>query len=161
QRRAATGPIATGTLRSLRAVGLSYAYDGGRPAIRDVSCMVAGGSFTVVTGRVGAGKTTLVRLLLGLLRRDAAVVTCNEAEVQGPAVFMTPPRCAYVPQIPRLFSASLRDNILLGEEPTDRLAEAIRVAVLDTDVRGFEHGLDTRIGSRGVRLSGGQVQRAA
>ena len=67
-----------------------------------------------------------------------------------------------MPQLPRLFSATLRDNILLGLTLDDaRVAEAVRAAAFETDVAGFEHGLDTLVGSRGVRLSGGQVQRAA
>ena len=73
-----------------------------------------------------------------------------------------PPRCAYTPQVPRLFSDPLRENILLGVPAGPAaLAEAVRLAVLEPDVAGMEHGLDTIVGARGVRLSGGQVQRAA
>src|SRR5205823_9527924 len=63
---------------------------------------------------------------------------------------------------PRLFSETLRENLLLGQ-PADgpALAAAIHRAVLDPDVAALERGLDTRVGPRGVRLSGGQVQRAA
>ena len=63
------------------------------------------------------------------------------------------------PQAPRLFSATVRDNILLGmpEEAVD-LPAALRFAVLEHDVTTFEHGLDTEVGSRGVKLSGGQAQ---
>ncbi|HEV2126226.1 MAG TPA: ABC transporter ATP-binding protein, partial [Chloroflexota bacterium] len=73
-----------------------------------------------------------------------------------------PPRVAYIPQVPRLFSESLRDNILLGlpERALD-LMGALQLAVLEEDVQRMEAGLETRVGPRGVRLSGGQVQRAA
>jgi ATP-binding cassette subfamily B protein len=82
--------------------------------------------------------------------------------VKDAAAFMVPPHCAYVPQLPRLFSATLRDNILLGrDDREDVLSAALHAAVFDVDVATFERGLDTQIGSRGVRLSGGQVQRAA
>jgi ATP-binding cassette subfamily B protein len=67
-----------------------------------------------------------------------------------------------VPQVPRLFSASLRANILLGIGADDAaVGTAVRAAVLEQDVVQLTDGLDTLVGSRGVRLSGGQVQRAA
>ncbi len=77
-----------------------------------------------------------------------------------------PPRCAYTPQAPRLFSETLRDNILLGipgetAEGQARLQQAIRLSVLEHDLAALDAGLDTLVGPRGVRLSGGQLQRAA
>ncbi len=130
--------------------------------IADISFTLPRGSFTVVTGRVGSGKTTLLRALLGLLPPDAGEVRWNGAPVAEPGVFFMPPRSAYTPQVPRLFSESLRDNILMGlpEDEAD-LAGALRAAVLEPDVAMLEAGLDTVVGPRGVRLSGGQVQRAA
>ena len=73
-----------------------------------------------------------------------------------------PPRVAYTPQVPRLFSETLRDNILLGLPDRDgRLKRAIAAAVLSRDLPALEQGLETVVGPRGVKLSGGQVQRAA
>jgi ATP-binding cassette subfamily B protein len=64
--------------------------------------------------------------------------------------------------VPRLFSETLRDNVLMGLPPDRcRLDAAVRLAVLEPDVEAMEHGLDTLVGPRGVRLSGGQVQRTA
>jgi ATP-binding cassette subfamily B protein len=120
------------------------------------------GSFTVVTGRIGSGKSTLVRALLGLLPRDAGEVLWNDTRVDDLAAFFRPPRCAYTSQVPRLFSETLRDNILMGL-PQDQvdLPEAIRLAVFEDDVAALANGLDTLVGPRGIRLSGGQAQRAA
>jgi ATP-binding cassette, subfamily B, bacterial len=82
--------------------------------------------------------------------------------VESPAEFLVPPRVSYTAQVPRLFSDTLRDNILLGLPPERvDLEGAVRLAVLDRDVQTLERGLDTVVGPRGVRLSGGQVQRAA
>jgi len=130
--------------------------------IADISFTLPRGSFTVVTGRVGSGKTTLLRALLGLLPPDAGEVRWNGAPVAEPGVFFMPPRSAYTPQVPRLFSESLQDNILMGlpEDEAD-LVGALRTAVLEPDVATLEAGLGTVVGPRGVRLSGGQVQRAA
>ncbi|MDP9251578.1 MAG: ABC transporter ATP-binding protein/permease, partial [Chloroflexota bacterium] len=155
-------------LQRLDAIGLSYHF--GRatsesnrsPGIDNVSFTLRRGEFIVVTGRVGAGKTTLLRVLLGLLPRDAGEIRWNGEEVQDPPTFFIPPRCAYVPQVPRLFSDSLKANILLGLGAVETaIGTAVHAAVLEQDVAQLTHGLDTLVGSRGVRLSGGQVQRAA
>ncbi len=128
--------------------------------IADITFALPRGSFTVVTGRVGSGKTTLLRALLGLLPSDGGEVRWNGVAVDDPATFFSPPRSAYTPQAPRLFSEALRDNILMGL-PADNLAAALHAAVLEPDLATLEAGLDTLVGPRGVRLSGGQVQRAA
>lgn len=114
----------------------------------------------MVTGRIGAGKTTLLRVLLGLLPRDAGSVRWNGAKVTNPASFLVPPRSAYTPQVPRLFSERLADNIRLGLPESDAdLGAAVRQAVLERDLAELEAGLDTVVGPRGVKLSGGQIQR--
>jgi len=160
-------PATVEPLRSLRAVGLTYHFGatseaGHAAGIDAVSLTIRRGQFTVVTGRVGTGKTTLLRVLLGLLPRDAGEVWWNGELVGDPASFFVPPRCAYVPQVARLFSDSLRANLLLGLTAAGPLVDgAVRAAVLEQDLSSFEMGLDTLVGSRGVRLSGGQVQRAA
>ncbi len=120
------------------------------------------GTFTVINGRIGSGKTTLLRTLLGLLPRDAGEIYWNGTSVADPASFFVPPRSAYTSQIPQLFSATLKENILLGlpEEQVD-LQAAISTAVMEQDLANLEQGLDTMIGTRGVKLSGGQAQRAA
>ncbi len=149
-------------LETLEARGLTYLHAESGRGIAGIDLRVRRGQCVVITGRVGAGKTTLLRVLLGLLPADSGAVYWNGQPVADPATFLTPPRAAYTPQVPRLFSESLRDNILLGL-PDDQvdLAAAVRVAALDRDVDGLTDGLTTRIGPRGVKLSGGQAQRAA
>jgi ATP-binding cassette subfamily B protein len=130
--------------------------------VRDVDLTLRRGGFVVVTGPVGSGKTTLLRTLLGLIPRDAGEIAWNGRVVDDPSTFMTPPRCAYTAQSPRLFSETLGENVLMGAAAgPEALAAAIELAVFEDDVAGFEDGLDTRVGTRGVTLSGGQLQRAA
>jgi ATP-binding cassette subfamily B protein len=149
-------------LSRLEAIGLTARYPESGKGIEGVDLRLERGSFTVITGRIGSGKSTLLRTLLGLLPRDGGQIRWNGQEVADPADFFVPPRSAYTPQVPALFSETLRDNILMGL-PQDRVAlmEAIRLAVLEQDVDALDCGLDTVVGSRGVRLSGGQRQRAA
>jgi ATP-binding cassette, subfamily B, bacterial len=149
-------------LQALEVRDLTYQHPTSGRGVARVSFTLRRGTFTVITGRVGAGKTTLLRALLGLLEKDSGQILWNDREVLDPATFFVPPRCAYTPQVPRLFSESLRDNILLGVDASDEEIEtALRLAVLKDDLAAFDRDLDTPVGPKGVRLSGGQVQRAA
>lgn len=151
-----------GPLVSLEARGLTYIHPTTGRGVRRVSVEVKRGQFVVVTGRVGSGKTTLLRTLLGLLKAQEGESLWNGVRVQNPATFFTPPRMAYTAQTPRLFSESLRDNVLLGDSPeAAEFEEALRLALLPQDIAAMELGDDTLVGPRGVRLSGGQIQRVA
>ncbi|GCE15406.1 ATP-binding cassette domain-containing protein [Tengunoibacter tsumagoiensis] len=140
---------------------MHYCYPGTEQGIRDISFSLRRGSFTVITGQVGSGKTTLLRVLLGLLPKDRGDIVWNEDVVEHPDTFFLPPHSAYTPQAPRLFSESLRENVLFGLPEDDRLKRALDLAVLGADLLSMPQGLDTVVGPRGMRLSGGQVQRVA
>jgi ATP-binding cassette subfamily B protein len=151
-------------LETLSVSGLTYRYPSSGQGIEDVSLRIGRGQFVVVTGRIGSGKSTMLRALLGLLPPQAGAVCWNERRIDDLGTFMVPPHVAYTPQVPRLFSETLRDNLLMGVsagQGEEQLEAALRQAVLERDVPRLEHGLETRVGPRGVRLSGGQVQRAA
>jgi len=150
------------TLERLTVTGLTYRHPETGRGVENVSFTIPRGSFSVITGKTGAGKTTLVRTLLGLLPAEAGEICWNGRRVDDPMSFFTPPRAAYTPQVPRIFSGTVRENILMGLEPgAVDLDAAIAAAVLEPDLAQFPRGLETQVGSRGLKLSGGQVQRAA
>jgi ATP-binding cassette subfamily B protein len=155
-------PSATNRLVLVEARGLTYRHPQSRRGIAAVDLRLPRGTLTVVAGRVGAGKTTLLRTLLGLLPMESGEIRWNGHLVEDAASFFVPPRAAYTAQVPRLFSETLKQNILLGlpEDPA-ALTAAVRGAVLGRDVQALEEGLETPVGTRGVKLSGGQVQRTA
>ena len=101
-------------LERFEARRLSYIYQETQRGISGVSLTIPRGSFTVITGRVGSGKTTLLRALLGLLPLEEGKIFWNGQSLQNPAAFLVPPKTAYTPQVPLLFSESLKDNILMG-----------------------------------------------
>jgi ATP-binding cassette subfamily B protein len=142
--------------------GLTYRDPETGRGIAGIDLTLRRGMVTVVTGRIGSGKTMLLRVLLGLLPKQGGEIRWNGRPVEHPAAFFVPPRAAYVSQVPRLFSEALKHNVLLGlpEERTD-LPGALWSAVLERDVPTLEHGVETLVGPRGVKLSGGQVQRTA
>ncbi len=149
-------------LEDLTVQGLKFIYEDTGRGIEGINLHLKRGSFTVITGRIGSGKTTLLKTLLGLLPKQNGKIIWNGQLVFDPANFFVPPRSAYTGQIPLLFSESIKDNILMGmpEERVD-LKQAVWLAVLDRDIDELEHGLDTVIGSKGVKISGGQRQRTA
>ncbi|MEF2968297.1 ABC transporter ATP-binding protein [Paenibacillus sp. M1] len=152
----------TEPLRELEVRGLTYRYPETGRGILDIDLRLSRGSFTVVTGMIGSGKTTLLRALLGLLPAESGEIRWNGRQVAAPGDFFVPPHSAYTAQIPRLYSDKLRSNILLGLPDSEGgLSQALYAAVMEDDVAQLAHGLDTMVGPRGVKLSGGQVQRTA
>lgn len=145
-------------LQRLDVEGLTVADRG----LVDINLVIERGQLVVVSGPVGSGKSTLLRAIIGLTPVDSGVVRWNGVEVNDRAAFFTPPQCAYVAQVPRLFAESLLDNLRLGHQIDDQaILEGISLAALDSDVAQLPEGLSTLVGARGVRLSGGQLQRAA
>ncbi|MEM7125512.1 MAG: ABC transporter ATP-binding protein [Chloroflexota bacterium] len=152
----------TDRLEEVTATDLTYLYPSTGRGVTGVNLSLPRGSFTVVTGRIGAGKTTLLRALLGLLPLDNGQVYWNGQLVTDRGAFLVPPRAAYTGQVPRLFSDSLQQNILMGmAENENSLQQAIHSAVMDKDLVDLENGMETVVGPRGVKLSGGQIQRTA
>jgi ATP-binding cassette subfamily B protein len=130
--------------------------------IDSVDLDVEPGGFVVVTGRIGSGKSTLLRSVLGLLPLDGGTILWRGETVVDPASFMKPPHTAYTPQVPRLFSLTLGENLTLGVDARDdEILAAVRTATMERDLEAMPDGLETMVGPRGVRLSGGQVQRSA
>ncbi|MBV9898349.1 MAG: ABC transporter ATP-binding protein [Chloroflexi bacterium] len=146
----------------LEVVDLTYVHPDSGRGVRHITFQVRRGERVMVTGRVASGKTTLLRGLLGVLPRQSGSVLWNRQPVKDAAEFFVPPRCAYTPQLPRLFSDSLRRNLLLGLDCSDQdLKRAVAESQFGADLSALQAGLESEVGARGVALSGGQLQRAA
>ena len=155
-------PRDVGALDELEVVGAGFVHPASGRGIQDVSLQLRRGEVVAVTGRIGSGKTTLLRAVVGLLPLDAGEIRWNGRRVEDGDRFFVPPRAAYTAQVPRLFSGTLRENVLLGLDADDeQLGRAAGAAVLERDLPALAHGWDTVVGARGVMLSGGQLQRAA
>jgi len=135
---------------SIRLDHVTFAYDGGQPVLNDWTARFPKGSVTAIVGPTGAGKTTLISLLLGLLRPQEGEVTTH------PSLF------AYVPQGNTLLSGTIRHNLQFGNpQATDEeMREALRISDAEF-VLESEQGLDMLCGERGGGLSEGQAQRVA
>lgn len=140
---------------------LRYVHPDGELGLEGVDLDVERGEFVVLTGKIGSGKSLVLRGLLGLVPTSGEI-RWNGQPVDDPASFFIPPRTAYTPQVPRLFSDTLANNISFGRSMSGHdLMRAARLAVLEDDIDRLERGYDTMVGARGVKLSGGQMQRSA
>ncbi|MCX7895718.1 MAG: ABC transporter ATP-binding protein/permease [Thermoanaerobaculum sp.] len=133
------------------------------PTLRQVSFRVAPGQRVVILGEVGSGKSTLLSLLPRLLPPDPGQVLVGGRDVRLWELQELRRHVVLVPQTAFLFSATLRENITMGEPQAteEEVWEVVRQAGLLTDVQRLPLGLDTVVGERGVTLSGGQRQRVA
>ena len=138
---------------------VSYAYDEHRTVINHLQYDFPIGSITAIQGETGAGKTTLIRLILALMKPQSGSIEIYDAE--GHSYTVSPQtRCnlVYVPQGNTIFSGTIRDNLLLGN-PTateEQMIEALRISCAEFAI---ERGLYATCGELGAGLSEGQAQR--
>ncbi|MBM6400160.1 ABC transporter ATP-binding protein [Phycicoccus sonneratiae] len=144
-------------LEELRLTGVGAVHDDGTRGVEGVDLTVPAGELVLLLGQVGSGKSSLLGALAGLLEHTGSI-TWNGVEVEDAEVFLRPGQVSHVAQVPRVLSGTFADNVVLGHGRT--LGPAIADARLDDDVREAG-GHDALVGHRGVRLSGGQVQRLA
>lgn len=142
---------------------ICYHYPGSELTIFDkASMMVPKGKSVGIMGASGAGKSTIVDILLGLLRAQEGEITCDGVNIFDNYESWLA-QIGYIPQSIYLVDESIRDNIAFGIDADkineDRIWEVLKEAQLDEFIKTLPEGLDTTIGERGVRLSGGQRQR--
>jgi ABC-type multidrug transport system fused ATPase/permease subunit len=132
------------------------------PAVKDVSLKIKQGQVVSFVGPSGAGKTTIIDVILGVLEPDSGVVLM-QGHAPLSAVRLWPGAIGYVPQDVMISNGTIRQNVCLGyaiNEVSDRdIWQALEVAQLAEFIRELPEGLDTPVGDRGTKLSGGQRQR--
>ena len=139
---------------------VSFAH-GDKRVLRDVSLGIPTGAITVLNGPSGAGKTTIIDLLIGLHRAKSGRVLIGKFPIQDVDIVAWRRQVGYVPQELSLFHASVRMNITLGDESIsdESVLAAMRKAGAEDFVLKMQRGLDTDVGEMGTKLSGGQRQR--
>jgi ATP-binding cassette subfamily B protein len=165
-------------LRRLDLVGFGAVHEDGTLGVRDVDLTVRPGELVLVVGPVGAGKSSLLRALAGIVHHSGEL-RWNGEPVDVPEHFLRPNQVGYVAQLPRVLSGTIAENIVLGHQVD--AGAAVSAAQLEHDLqmltavpvpaggapalpgpeRGRDGGLGLLIGHKGTRLSGGQLQRLA
>lgn len=149
--------------KEIRLEGVTFRYpDGDRNIFTDASMVIPKGKSVGIKGASGAGKSTIVDILLGLLHVQKGEITCDGANIFSNYESWLS-QIGYIPQSIYLIDESIRDNIAFGIDEREiddaRIREVAAEAQLLEFIDSLPEGLDTKIGDRGVRLSGGQRQR--
>ncbi|MCU1676914.1 MAG: transporter, partial [Frankiales bacterium] len=144
-------------LLELRLDGVTAVHDDGTVGVEDVDLTIGRGQVVLLAGRVGSGKSSLLRCLVGLVDHEGTM-TWNGRVISEPQQFLRPGQVCYVAQVPRVLSGTFRDNVSLDHHR--EVQGALLAARLHMDVEQAG-GDGAVVGHRGVRLSGGQVQRLA
>jgi ABC-type multidrug transport system fused ATPase/permease subunit len=145
-------------LHRLDLARFSAIHEDGTVAIRDLNLTVERGQLVLVVGPVGAGKSSLLRALAGIVHHTGAL-SWNGQPVTEPELFLRPNQVGYVGQLPRVLSGTVADNVRLDFD-VDAVS-AVSTAQLEYDLAVAGDGLGLLIGHKGTRLSGGQLQRLA
>jgi ABC-type multidrug transport system fused ATPase/permease subunit len=148
---------------SLRLLNVSLKYPNrDTKAVDDLDLEIEPGTTLAIVGPSGAGKTSLVDLILGVIQPTEGKIIVS-GESPRAAIAKWPGAIAYVPQNISIINDSIRQNILLGfpnnSLSNDQLIETLRFAHLDSIVQNMEGGLDAQVGDKGLKISGGQRQR--
>ncbi|AMO23619.1 SmdA family multidrug ABC transporter permease/ATP-binding protein [Ramlibacter solisilvae] len=158
------GSIAQLTPGTLAGQGIRFSYPGqARPALDDLSFELPAGRTLGLVGPTGAGKSSLIRLILRHYAPEAGSLRWSGADVHDYTLAALRGAIAWVPQEAFLFSATVADNIALAKPDASReqVIAAARLAAVHEDILRLPQGYDTPVGERGVTLSGGQRQRVA
>lgn len=142
---------------------ISYRYDIGsdRFVLKDIDLIIPVHEMTAITGKSGSGKSTLIDILMGLVQPETGAVFVDGTKIDKTNAHKLRRSISYVSQDPFLFHTSIRSNLILGspEASEEELWEALKLAAADEFVKKLPDGLDTIVGDRGIRLSGGEKQR--
>ena len=139
---------------------LTFRYPGGEyDALKNVSFTISAGQSVGLVGKTGAGKTTLVDLLLRSYNVPDGTIFIDGRDINSICIRDLRAGCAYVPQDNFLFSDTIKNNITFGAPNVADVQRAAVLADVDGNIRAFPQGYDTVLGERGVTVSGGQKQR--
>ncbi|MCW9034143.1 MAG: ABC transporter ATP-binding protein/permease [Rhodospirillales bacterium] len=140
---------------------VSFSYSPTSPALKNISITIPAGKMTALVGGSGSGKSTLADLVLGMQQPTEGQILIDNVPMNEIDIFSYRNTLGYVPQQPALLHASIRENILWADSSANdaALAEVCRLANAHEFIDQLEDGIETIAGDRGVRLSGGQVQR--
>ena len=143
--------------------GVTFAYEPGKPVVDNISFNAPAGTVTALVGTSGSGKTTIAGLAASFLTSDAGVITVDGIDLSRVSLASYRAQLGVVLQDDFLFEGTIRENILFPRpQATEaQLLHAVKAAHVQEFTNRFEHGLETLIGERGIKLPGGQRQRIA
>jgi len=151
----------TGFQKEIVIKDLNFSYIANKPVLNDINIGIEKGQMVALVGRSGAGKSTLIDLILGFYHLDKGKIEFDGINILEFDIISYREKIGYVPQENMLFHMSIRENLLWAKEDAtdEEIKLACKEAHADEFIEGLANGYQTVVGERGVRLSGGQIQR--
>jgi ATP-binding cassette subfamily B protein len=142
---------------------LSFAYPGCKNVLNYINAKIPKGKMIAFVGESGAGKSTLIDMLMGFHKPSTGIIKIDNVPIEDFDIYSLRQKIGYVPQEGLLFNVSIRDNLLWSnnEASESDIFNACKLAKAHEFIQKCENGYDTIVGDRGVRLSGGEIQRIA
>lgn len=141
---------------------LSFKYED-KDVLENISFKINQGQSIGIVGKVGSGKSTILKLLLRLYNSPKGTIILDSVDINDWDLKILRDNIGYVPQESFIFSLSIRENIQLGKPDAkeSEIWQVLRIVEIEDEVRKFPKGIDTIVGEKGITLSGGQKQRLA
>ncbi|MEE3343398.1 MAG: ABC transporter ATP-binding protein [Bacilli bacterium] len=141
---------------------VSYSYTNGKNIINDLSFNIKAQSSIALVGESGTGKSTIIKLIMGLIKYDNGSILIDDKELSTLNLNSFYDNVTYVSQEAPIFDGTLRENLIFDKEIDDeKIIDVLKLVSLDKLYQKLEDGLDTELGEKGIRMSGGERQRVA
>ena len=141
---------------------VSYSYNNEKNIINNLSFKINKNSSVALVGESGSGKSTIIKLIMGLIKYDKGNILIDDKELSKLYLNSFYDNVTYVSQEAPIFDGTLRENLIFDKKiPDEEIIKVLNLVCLDKFYEKLENGLDTELGEKGVRMSGGERQRVA
>lgn len=141
---------------------VSYSYNNEKNIINNLSFKINKNSSVALVGESGSGKSTIIKLIMGLIKYDKGNILIDDKELSKLNLNSFYDNVTYVSQEAPIFDGTLRENLIFDKKiPDEEIIKVLNLVCLDKFYEKLENGLDTELGEKGVRMSGGERQRVA
>ncbi len=141
---------------------VSYEYDDGKTIIENLSLKIKANSSVALVGESGSGKSTIIKLIMGLVKYKNGNILVDGSELSSLNLSSFYDKVSYVSQEAPIFDGTLRENLVFDKSVNDKeILEVLKTVCLDKFYQKLENGLETELGEKGIRMSGGERQRVA
>ena len=156
------GKVLKGITGNIEFKNVSYSYNNLENVIENLSFKIDANSSIALVGESGAGKSTIIKLIMGLIKYKSGKILIDEEELSNLNLNSLYDNITYVSQEAPIFDGSLRENLIFDKKINDeQILKVLKLVCLDRFYERLENGLDTELGEKGIRISGGERQRVA
>lgn len=157
-----SGKALKGIIGNIEFKNVSYSYNDLENVIENLSFKINANSSIALVGESGAGKSTIIKLIMGLIKYKSGKILIDEEELSDLNLNTLYDNITYVSQEAPIFDGTLRENLIFDKKINDeQILKVLKIVCLDGFYERLENGLDTELGEKGIRISGGERQRVA